>query len=256
VTNSIYGNVYTITVDSTTNIVPGSDIIFSGGYAFGNLTTEITYQVTSVVDDTHITINKPATTQTFVEQVLTGNGTNTVNGLESSPDTYNTSVSVNGISLIPGDEYTISGTSILFNNAPSSGDLVIIRIYSTVGGKELFNDSGSMTARVYTNFRGGVWKINIIGGIVNLTCVQEVSVNDRVRVLFGKTLSGAVLSYSLDLDVGLTVPYYKTFVVNPTIRVRTTFNNDTTRFFTYRDEYYESGSQDKYVKFPQYGVFN
>ena len=255
ITTSSAGNVYTITVDSTSSIVPGSDIVFSG-YPFGNLITGITYQVSSVVDDTHITINKPATTQTFTEQILTGTGDNVIGGLNSSPLTLNTSVSVNGVSLIPVTDYIITGSSIEFNSAPNAGDLIIVRIYSTIGGKDLFNASGSMTANIYTNFRGGVWKINVVNNIVNLTCVQEISVNDRIRVLFGKTLSGAVLSYSLDLTAGLTVPYYKTFVANPTIRVRTTFNNDTTRFFTYRDQYYKDGEQDKYVKFPQYGVFN
>ncbi len=105
------------------------------------------------------------------------------------------------------------------------------------------------------NRRGGIWRINITGGIVNLTFVQEVNVYDRVKVLFGKTLSSAILIYSLDLSPGQTVPFYQVFTNNPTIRVRTTFNNDTTKFFTYRDQYYEPGSQDKYVKFPQYGVF-
>lgn len=105
------------------------------------------------------------------------------------------------------------------------------------------------------NLRGGVWEIQIVNGVVNLLPVQEIEVNDRVRVLFGKTLASAILVYSVNLGVGQTVPYYQTFVVNPTIRVRTTFNNDTTKFFTYRDQYYEPGSQDKYVKFPQYGVF-
>lgn len=105
------------------------------------------------------------------------------------------------------------------------------------------------------NRRGGVWRIDIVNGIVNLTFVQEIAVYDRVRVLFGKTLSSAVLFYSLDLQPGQTVPYYEVFSNNPTVRIRTTFNNDTTKFFTYRDEYYEPGTQDKYVKFPQYGVF-
>jgi hypothetical protein len=105
------------------------------------------------------------------------------------------------------------------------------------------------------NRRGGVWRIDIVNGIVNLTFVQEIAVYDRVRVLFGKTLSSAILFYSLDLQPGQTVPYYEVFSNNPTVRIRTTFNNDTTRFFTLRDEYYEPGSQDKYVKFPQYGVF-
>lgn len=105
------------------------------------------------------------------------------------------------------------------------------------------------------NRRGGIWRIDIVNGIVNLTFVQEIAVYDRVRVLFGKTLSSAILVYSLDLQPGQTVPYYEIFANNPTIRIRTTFNNDTTKFFTYRDEYYEPGTQDKYVKFPQYGVF-
>ena len=105
------------------------------------------------------------------------------------------------------------------------------------------------------NRRGGIWRINIIGGIVNLTFVQEITVYERVRILFGKTLSSAILTYSLDLAPGQTVPFYKVFISNPALRIRTTFNNDTTKFFTLRDQYYEPGSEDKYVKFPQYGVF-
>lgn len=105
------------------------------------------------------------------------------------------------------------------------------------------------------NRRGGVWRIDITGGIVNLTFVREITVYERVRVLFGRTLSSAILTYSLDLEPGQTVPFYKVFVSNPALRIRTTFNNDTTKFFTLRDQYYEPGSEDKYVKFPQYGVF-
>jgi hypothetical protein len=122
--------------------------------------------------------------------------------------------------------------------------------YTVIPG---FLEKSQATAPV--NLRGGVWRINIVGGIINLTFVQEINTYDRVRVLFGKTLSSAILIYSLNLGPGQTVPYYEVFTNNPIIRIRTTFNNDTTRFFTNRDEYYEPGSQDKYVKFPQYGVF-
>ena len=105
------------------------------------------------------------------------------------------------------------------------------------------------------NRRGGIWRIGITNGIVNLDFVQEITVYERVRILFGKTLSSAILTYSLDLEPGQTVPFYKVFISNPALRIRTTFNNDTTKFFTRRDQYYEPGSKDKYVKFPQYGVF-
>jgi hypothetical protein len=105
------------------------------------------------------------------------------------------------------------------------------------------------------NRRGGIWRIGITNGIVNLDFVQEITVYERVKILFGKTLSSAILTYSLDLIPGQTVPFYKVFISNPALRIRTTFNNDTTKFFTLRDQYYEPGSEDKYVKFPQYGVF-
>ena len=122
--------------------------------------------------------------------------------------------------------------------------------YSVIPG---FLEKSQGTSAV--NRRGGIWRIDIVNGIVNLNFVQEINTYDRVKVLFGKTLSSAILFYSLDLQPGQTVPYYEVFSNNPTIRIRTTFNNDTTKFFTLRDEYYEPGSQDKYVKFPQYGVF-
>jgi hypothetical protein len=122
--------------------------------------------------------------------------------------------------------------------------------YSVIPG---FLEKSQGTSAV--NLRGGIWRININNGVVNLNFVQEIEVYSRVRVLFGKTLSSAILTYSLNLAPGQTVPYYEVFTNSPITRIRTTFNNDTTRFFTYRDEYYEPGLQDKYVKFPQYGVF-
>lgn len=122
--------------------------------------------------------------------------------------------------------------------------------YSVIPG---FLEKSQGTSAV--NRRGGIWRININNGVVNLDFVREIEVYSRIRVLFGKTLSSAILTYSLDLEPGQTVPFYQVFTNNPVIRPRTTFNNDTTRFFTYRDEYYEPGAQDKYVKFPQYGVF-
>lgn len=122
--------------------------------------------------------------------------------------------------------------------------------YSVIPG---FLEKSQGTSAV--NRRGGIWRININNGVVNLDFVEEIEVYSRIRVLFGKTLSSAILTYSLDLQPGQTVPFYQVFTNNPTIRPRTTFNNDTTKFFTYRDEYYEPGAQDKYVKFPQYGVF-
>ena len=109
---------------------------------------------------------------------------------------------------------------------------------------------------VPVNERGGVWQINIVNGIVNLTMIQEILPNQRVRVAHGNTYNSAILYYSQTLNVGQTVPYYAVYNYQPgQIAQRTTFNNDTTKFFSYRDQNYAPGENDNMVKFPQYGTF-
>jgi hypothetical protein len=107
------------------------------------------------------------------------------------------------------------------------------------------------------NQRGGIWRVSIVNGVVNLVFVQEVNPNDRVQIVRGATYGAAVVFYNPILTVGQSVPRYDLYRYTPPDSIRrTTFNNNTTRFFSKRDQYYEPESQDKYLKFPQYGVFN
>ena len=106
------------------------------------------------------------------------------------------------------------------------------------------------------NQRGGIWQINIINNIVFLTSIQEVDTNERVRIITGGTYGGAIMYYDQTLTIGQTVPYYKVYKLGVnSITHRTTFNADTTKFFSNRDQYYEPGINDHYLKFPQYGMF-
>ena len=108
------------------------------------------------------------------------------------------------------------------------------------------------------NQRGGIWKINIVNGTVHLTFVEPVSTNDRVQVLHGKSYASAILYYNKNYTAnsGYSVPFYSVYQVTyGSIRPATTFNAGTTKFFSNRDQYYTPGSEDKYLKFPQYGVF-
>ena len=106
------------------------------------------------------------------------------------------------------------------------------------------------------NRRGGVWKINIINNIVSLVFIQEVQTNERIRIVRGNTYASAILTYSNQhLIGGQSVPYYEVFKTSTTnITPPTTFNNNTTRFFSRRDQYYTPESRDKYLKFTQYGA--
>ena len=109
-----------------------------------------------------------------------------------------------------------------------------------------------------TNQRGGIWKINIVNNTVYLTFVTQVNPNDRIQILHGKNYAGAILYYNKNYQAnsGYSVPFYSVYVLTyGSISPPTTFNAGTTKFFSNRDQYYTPGNQDKYLKFPQYGVF-
>ena len=108
------------------------------------------------------------------------------------------------------------------------------------------------------NKRAGVWRINIVNDTVYLSFVLEVTPGDRIQVLHGKSYAGAILFYNKNYTAssGYSVPFYSVYnITASSITTPTTFNKGTTRFFSGRDQYYAPGSQDKYLKFPQYGVF-
>jgi hypothetical protein len=108
------------------------------------------------------------------------------------------------------------------------------------------------------NERGGVWQINIVNGNVYLTFVNQININDRVQVISGKTFASAIIYYNNNYpsNAGFSVPFYSVYRIGYTsVTKPTTFNNGTTKFFSQRDQYYTPGSEDKYLKFPQYGVF-
>jgi hypothetical protein len=107
------------------------------------------------------------------------------------------------------------------------------------------------------NQRGGIWRININNDVVSLEFVTSVELNTRIRILTGKSYTGAIVYYSFNNVPGQSVPNWQVFKYQPnTVAKATTFNGGGTRFFSYRDTYYAPGTQDKYLKFPQYGVFN
>uniref|UniRef100_UPI0037C147F3 hypothetical protein n=1 Tax=Flavobacterium sp. TaxID=239 RepID=UPI0037C147F3 len=106
------------------------------------------------------------------------------------------------------------------------------------------------------NQRGGVWQIKIVNNIVTLIFIKEIEVNQRVRVLNGSSYSGSIMYYNQMLEPGQTVPFYSLVTLQSNaVTVRTTFNGDSTRFFSYRDEYYTPGENNQYVKFPQTCTF-
>ena len=110
--------------------------------------------------------------------------------------------------------------------------------------------------RTSVNERGGIWQVKIVDNFVNLLPIQEILPGQRLRVSNGNTYSGSIVYYNQILNVGQTVPYYSVYKLQSNaVTTKTTFNGDTTKFFSFKDQYYTPGQQGQYLKFPQYGVF-
>jgi len=181
------------------------------------------------------------------EQGFSGNGVQTTFSLNSvvSVAPGPNKVYVNGV-LQSTANYSVVGNSLTFATAPP-----------LVQGANILPTISVISTTSTVNERGGIWQINIVNGIVNLSFVRVINVNQRLRVLDGKSHNGSTVYYNPNLSNGQTVPAYSTYtlITNQTVN-KTTFNNNTTRFYSYRDQYYTPGENAKYIKFPQYGAFN
>jgi hypothetical protein len=108
------------------------------------------------------------------------------------------------------------------------------------------------------NQRAGVWTIRIDNNsVVTLEFTQEILVGQRVRVGNGETFNSSILVYDPLVQSGFSVPSYTNLTLNNVVSTqRTTFDGNGTKFINYRDIYAAPESGDKYLKFPQIGVFN
>jgi len=187
---------------------------------------------------------KPSNANNIQVQYVTGNPDQFAgDGLTRTFTLTNTSailtIIVDGLTQ-PASTYTVTNGALTFQTAPAKpAPIANIEIQSNI------------------NQRGGIWEVNILNDVVSLVFVQTVELNTRIRILSGKNYTGAIVFYSLDLIPGQSVPYWQVYKYTPdSVAKPTTFNGGGTKFFSFRDTYYTPGTQDKYLKFPQTGVFN
>ena len=260
-----------LTVNSTAGMAVGGSIVFTG-VPFSNIVPGVTYNITGIISATNqITINNIVNSSSYVTQsyLVTNNSTSVFNTTDTiialNPSTsllnsITVTVTTNNVTttLSSNQILSVNSSTVVLANPVAIGSTVTISFYTNIVASSIVSGTGSMAATVYVNQRGGIWQVEIIDDIVNLVSIQEITPGQRLQIVAGKTYGGAILYYNQNLGPGQTVPFYSVFnyqlTGNPV--VRTTFNGDSTKFFSYRDSYYTPGSQDKYVKFPQYGAFN
>jgi len=82
---------------------------------------------TSATEIKKIQKSNIATTLTYTKGTFTGDGSTTTITINSGRAVDDVLVFVNGICLVPTDDYTISGTTLTFNTAPASSAEITVR---------------------------------------------------------------------------------------------------------------------------------
>ena len=85
---------------------------------------------TNSIENSAVTLVKTSgvtTTLTYTSGTATGDGSTTTLTINSGRAVNNVFVDVNGITLTPTDDYTISGTTLTFQVAPASLAEITIR---------------------------------------------------------------------------------------------------------------------------------
>ena len=101
------------------------------------------------------------------------------------------------------------------------------------------------------NQRGGVWNIKSVSGRLVCTFKQEIDLGATVRVTY---LNGDYF-YENRPSGGRTAPNYLRVDVSASTIGETFFDGGGTEFFANVDKYEYQDDEDKYIKFPQVGVF-
>lgn len=106
------------------------------------------------------------------------------------------------------------------------------------------------------NQRVGIWRtVDLGGGVVGLELVTLVGEYARIDIRIGGIKYGGKRTFYDPVPTQDEIqPTYR-LLSDAVLGEQTTFDDNGTRFFQFKDEYAAPDVDDKYIKFPQIGVF-
>lgn len=195
-----------------------------------------------------VTLSQPTT-----GDITVGSAVSLRTTMLATADSTNYSVEVNSVPAGPIIGMRLTGAGIPENT-----------VVTAVNGRTLTTNNllagvtaGTVIGYEIVNQRGGIWRVNIDADeLVTLEFVQEVRVGQKIKVQGGYSNGFTFMVYDYNVGAGSTVPAYRRWSTEiQATGEYTVFDGNGTRFFNNRDTYLEPESDDKYLKFPQIGVF-
>lgn len=170
---------------------------------------------TGIINYTFEDIVSTATFASWVYDTFTGNGTQTQFTLQKSPGSIaNLDVSVDGQTLVPMTDFSVSGTILTFVTAPGNGTEILVRYgsaaaqgtYAVQTERQLATAGQTLVTLTQVSYVPGGNNLNVyLNGVrltagidftetssTTITFVNALALNDEVLCVVGRELSEAV----------------------------------------------------------------
>ena len=163
----------------------------------------------------------------WIADTFTGNGVQTLFVLERAPGSVgNCDVSVNGLTLVPNTEFSLSGAILTFVTAPANGATILVRygaaatqisatfsteLQTATAGQTVFSlndliyDPGTNALAVYVNGLRMVSGVDLLESNVDeVTFTSGLSLGDEVLFIAGRTINESIDANSVSYLPGGT----------------------------------------------------
>jgi hypothetical protein len=170
----------------------------------------------------------------------------------AAPDT-NFTVEVDSIPSGPIIGMILTGRNIPKNTIVTgvSGNVLTVNQLISV-------ELGETIGYEIPNQRGGVWRVKIDDNdLVTLEFVREIEIGQKIKVQSGQSNGFTFMVYDTNFaGPRRGLPAYRRWSEQIQSSTESTvFDGNGTKFFDRRDRYLDPEIDDKYLKFPQIGVF-
>ena len=151
--NSTSGVMHFNLIEHTTSQLPeGTNLYYTDARADTRVDILRTDLATS--GDANVHFNNISNVPAVTKDILTGDNTNSTFNLSATPGNADAViVTMNGVTQMPGSDYTVSGSTITFTTTPPAGQIILVRhvgyqIVGSVADNDLSITGGTMTGSI------------------------------------------------------------------------------------------------------------
>ena len=146
---------FALNEQTTTQLPEGTNLYYTDARADARVDILRTDLATS--GDANVHFDNISNVPAVTKDVITGDGTNATFNLSVTPGNADAViVTMNGVTQMPGSDYTVSGSTITFTTTPPTGQVVLVRhvgyqIVGSVADNDLSLTGGTMSGSILVN---------------------------------------------------------------------------------------------------------